>query len=399
MIILLLVFLKFFRDMTIPPQKISSQILTFTNHHYDEKFINLALNLAYKNIGSTASNPIVACVIVKDNIILSSAITSPNGRPHAEINAINKIFDKKNLEGASLYVTLEPCCHIGKTLPCTDEIIKHKFSRVIICTTDPDPRVNGAGILALKQAGISVEVGIASSQAQEINRAFFKSRLQFNPFITIKIATSLDGKIATKNFQSKWISSDEARHFSHYLRTKNQAIMVGANTIIKDNPELNCRINGLEQYSPTKIIISHNLNFSFQENIFVKNLQFPTIILTSENNRNNHKLQEWLDLNANNQVIFCQSYNTKINLTHALLSLNKIGINSILIEGGQSLVTQFLQENLVDELIWIRSNKIIGNDGLSAIGNLDIQDLNASINSLKLRKIFNLAGDIIEVYN
>ena len=196
----------------------------------DEKFINLALNLSRKNIGITNENPSVACVIVKNNTIISTGITAKNGRPHAEIDAINKIFDKKIFEGATIYVSLEPCSHFGKTPPCAEEIIKNKFSRVVICTIDPDTRVRGNGVEILQKSGIKVEVGIGEKEAQEINRAFFKTKLQNKPFVTLKIATSLDGKIATKNFQSKWITSENSRKFGNFLRSKNQAILVGANT-------------------------------------------------------------------------------------------------------------------------------------------------------------------------
>jgi len=373
-----------------------SENLNWQNN--DQKFINLALNLAYKNVGSTASNPIVGCVIVKNDVILGTGITSLGGRPHAEINAIHKVNDKNQLFGATLYVTLEPCSHIGKTLPCVDEIIKHQFSRVVICLQDPDIRVNGLGIKKLNDAGIKVEVGIDKERAQYINRCFIKSRIKLKPFITVKIATSLDGKIATANFDSRWISSQEARHYAHYLRSRNQAIMVGAQTILHDNPELNCRIQGLEQYSPIKIILSNNLNFTYQENIFLRNQQFPTIILTGAKNLSNQNLQQYLSTNPRAQTIYCDTINNKIDLKDAIFKLNQEGINSILIEGGASLISQFISQNLVDELIWIRSNKIIGNDGIPAIGNLGIESINNTINQLKLVKISQLADDIIEIY-
>ncbi|NCA28321.1 MAG: bifunctional diaminohydroxyphosphoribosylaminopyrimidine deaminase/5-amino-6-(5-phosphoribosylamino)uracil reductase RibD [Proteobacteria bacterium] len=380
--------------------------------NHDEKYINLALNLSQKNIGTTSENPCVGCVITIDNIIIATGVTSCGGRPHAEINAINKIADKKILSQATIYITLEPCSHFGKTSPCVDEIIKHKFERVVICCHDPNPKVNGNGIEKLRRAGIKTEFGIKSFEAKNINRGFFKIHNQIEkisgknpkkiqekiPFITIKVATSLDGKIATKNFQSKWISSELSRRFAHILRAKNQAIMVGAKTIIKDNPFLNCRINGLEQNSPTQIVISSNLNFSFEENFFT-NLSVKKIILCSNNQKSNQKLLNWLDKNPNNSALYFDDFNNKIDLKNAFQSLAEMGINSILVEGGSSLITQLLKLNLVDELIWIRSNKIIGNDGIPAIQDLEINDFNNVINHLEKTKIFSLDQDTIEIFH
>jgi len=360
----------------------------------DEKFINLALNLSRKNIGITNENPSVGCVIVKNNTIISTGITAKNGRPHAEIQAINKISDKKILKGATIYVSLEPCSHFGKTPPCVEEIIKNEFSRVVICTIDPDTRVQGNGVEILQKSGIKVEVGLGEKEAQEINRAFFKTKLQNKPFVTIKIATSLDGKIATKNFQSKWITSENSRKFGNFLRSKNQAILVGANTVRIDNPSLDCRILGLEEYSPTKIIICKNLDFTFDENIFSKNPQIATIILCPESQKNHPNLQK----NPQNLAIFCEVIDDKIDLENALKKLNEIGINSILIEGGSSIITQFLHQNLVDELIWIQAGSIIGNDGLESVGKLGITNLNEAINNFQLQKFWQSDNDLIRVY-
>jgi len=364
----------------------------------DERFINLALNLSRKNIALTNENPSVGCVIVKDGVIISTGVTAKNGRPHAEIEAINKISDKKILAEATLYVSLEPCSHFGKTSPCVDEIIKNKFSRVVICSIDPDERVSGGGVKILQKSGIKVEVGIGEREAQNINRNFFKAKLTNKPFVTLKIATSLDGKIATKNFKSKWITSENSRKFGNFLRSKNQAILVGANTVRIDNPRLDCRISGLEEYSPTKIIICKNLDFTFAENIFTKNPQIATIILCPESQKNHPNLAKFLQKNPQNLAIFCPIVNDKIDMEDALKKLNKIGINSILIEGGSSIITQFLQKNLVDELIWIQAAIIIGNDGLEAVGKLGINNLNDAINNFKLQKFWNCEDDFIRIY-
>ncbi len=355
--------------------------------NYDKKFISYALNLTKKNLGKTAPNPVVGCVIVKNGEIISTGVTAENGRPHAEKIAIEKVADKKIFDGATLYVTLEPCSHFGQTPPCVDEIIKNKFEKVVIATQDPDERVNGEGIKKLRQAGIDVVCGVFEKEAQEINRGFFKAKKTGLPFVTLKLATSLDGKIATKNFDSKWITSEKARQFSHHLRAINDAILVGANTIRKDDPTLDCRIAGLESFSPKRVILSSNLDFDSGLRIFQTADRIPTIILTPV---------------GTNQCVGPKPTNIKIlpftNLKSALQKLCASGINSLLIEGGQKTATGFLQENLVDELVWIRNKKIIGNDGISAIGEMNFSKISEVLNSFSRQEIRETDEDLIEIY-
>lgn len=332
----------------------------------DIKFISYALNLAKKNLGKTAPNPAVGCVIVKDGQIISSGVTAENGRPHAEKIALDKISDKKILEGAEIYVTLEPCSHQGQTAPCADEIIKHKIKKVVIATSDPDPRVNGNGIKKIQDAGIEIVYGVLEKEAQEINRGFFKARKFGLPFVTLKVATSLDSKIATKNFDSKWITSQKARDFAHLLRAKNDAILVGANTVRKDNPRLDCRIPGLENFSPKKIILSNKNDFSADLKIFSDSKNLPLFFAGEPKN--------------------------------ILQKICAEGLNSVLIEGGQNVATQFLQSNLVDELVWIRSKKIIGNDGIAAIGAMNFSAITEIPNYLTRVEIIELEEDVIEIY-
>ncbi len=422
----------------------------------DKKFISYALNLAKKNLGKTAPNPVVGCVIVKNGEIISTGVTAENGRPHAEKIAIEKITDKKTLEGATLYATLEPCSHFGQTPPCIDEIIKNKFKKVVIATQDPDERVNGEGIKKLRQAGIDVVCGILEKEAQEINRGFFKAKKTGLPFVTLKLATSLDGKIATKTFDSKWITSEKARQFSHHLRAINDAILVGANTVRKDDPMLDCRIAGLESFSPKRVIISNNLDFDLNLKIFQTADKIPTIILTNYGQKKilkqvqddgvfvqddgaldqddgafdqsdgvfvqddgvldhsdgvlvqddgdvkfQHRHPELVSgsfKNNNIKIIFCSEKNYEIDLRDALEKLCASGINSVLIEGGQKTATRFLQENLVDELVWIRNKKIIGNDGISAIGEMNFSKISEVLNSFSRQEIKETDEDLIEIY-
>jgi len=368
----------------------------------DEKFINIALNLARKNLGLTAPNPVVGCVIVKNGEIISTGVTATKGRPHAENIAINKIVDKKLLEGATLYVTLEPCCHIGETSPCTDLIIEHKIKKVVIATIDPYKKVNGGGITKLREAAIDVVCGIMEKPAQEINKAFFKVQNCGLPYLTLKLATSLDGKIATKNFDSKWITGKKARQFSHYLRAQNDAIMVGANTVRNDNPSLDCRISGLSDHSPKKIIIANNLNFDTKLKVFQSASQIPTLVLT---NKINHLQQEENCTKLKNlgvEIIFCEEKSTENNFINIKSALEKIaasGINSVLVEGGRNIATQLLQENLVDELVWIQNKKIIGEDGISAVGTLGFLTINDALQNFTRQELQELGDDdFVSIY-
>lgn len=361
-------------------------------HKLDKKFISYALNLAKKNLGLTAPNPVVGCVIVKDNKILSSGVTSKGGRPHAEEIAINKILEKENgrdlLKDSTIYVTLEPCSHFGETAPCVNKIIDIQVARVVIATQDPDTRVNGKGIKILQENGIEVNCGIMKNEAQQLNKGFFKAKNSGLPYITLKLATSLDGKIATKDSHSKWITSQKARDFAHYLRAINDAIMIGANTLRKDDPMLDCRINGLEEYSPTRIIISKNAEFDKNLKIFNSADKIPTLLITSN-----------IDANFANCTKIIEDSKDKINLESALRNIAQTGINSVLVEGGSNLATQLLQENLIDEIIWIRNKKIIGNDGLCAIGDMNFSNIDQTINSFNKDRVIELKEDIIEFYS
>ena len=371
--------------------------------NYDEKFINLALNLSLKNIGLTAENPSVGCVIVKDSIILATGITSISGRPHAEINAINKISDKNILKNSTLYVSLEPCSHFGKTSPCVDEIIKYQFQKVVIASIDPDIRVNGAGIKKMREAGIEVAVGVCREKMEKINRGFFSAKKFGLPFVTMKIASSFDGKIATKTNESKWITCQKSREFAHNLRSKNQAIIIGGNSIKQDNPLLNTRLEGLENISPIPIIISKNINFSFNEKIFTENKSPQKIIITNADNLNkNQNLQNWLKQNDGHQALYIRETNKDdlnfIDLKLALQELVKLNINSVLVEGGGQIFSEFLRQNLVDELIWIKSPIIIGNDGIPAINAFGAKNLRDALQNFRPIENFNIDQDHITIF-
>ena len=363
----------------------------------DLKFVKYATRMAKINLGNTAENPSVGCVIVKNNQIISTATTAVYGRPHAEIIAIDKVKNKQMLVGATMYITLEPCSHYGKTNPCVLSIIKHQFAKVVVFHQDIDNRVNGLGIKALQEANIEV-VLLDGLQEEAKDRFFFYATQQKKAWLTAKIATSLDGKIATKNQQSKWITSHQTRQYGNWLRSKYQAIMVGANTIKQDDPSLDCRMEGLQHLSPIKIIVSTKLDFSFCETVFSKS-KTATYLITANDQKNNAKLQKWLADNQNNKAIFLPTDHHALFDAELLLEeLYKNKINSVLLEGGAGLLTNFLQKNLVQELIWIRSNKIIGEDGLSAVQNLNCLFVADSLQNLTRTQFFTINEEAVEIF-
>ncbi len=367
----------------------------------DRKFINLAINLAQKTLQKTAPNPRVACVIVKDDNILSTATTASGGRPHAEILAINKINNLEDLDGATIYITLEPCCsYDGKiSKSCSDEIIKNKFARVVIACLDFNRNVRAQSVEKLKSAGIEV---LVLNDDFKIHQEFAKTQNSALPFITLKIATSLDGKIATANFSSKWITNEKSRQYAHFLRANCDAILIGKNTLIKDNPRLDCRIDGLEEYSAKKVIISQSLDFVNQLSDYEISKNNSEIIILTGMSNERKIFKENLSSNFSLKIIFCEEFIDKnnckkIKFSSAMSNLIQENINSVLIEGGSQIITQFLQEDLIDKIIWARSNKIIGGDGIPAIGNMYLTDISQSLQNFQRLETLDFESDIIEI--
>ena len=305
-----------------------------------EKFMQIAIQLAKNAKGQTGNNPNVGCVIVRDGKILATAHTGFGGTPHAETIALKRATNSK---GATLYSTLEPCSHYGKTPPCVKAIIEVGIKEVVIGVDDKNPLVSG--IKELEKAGVKVTSGVLKNQAEELHNDFFKFIETGLPFVTAKVAVSLDGKIATKNGDSKWISGELARSYAQKLRSQNNAILIGRNTFEKDAPSLNTRLLGLESYSPQKFIISKTL----------KNAPDGFSILDGN-----------------------------LPLLENLKILGKKGIQRLLVEGGASLITSLIKENLFDELIIIKAPIIIG--GAKSF----IEDIN--INEVKFAKQLNHAN-------
>ncbi|WP_333023856.1 bifunctional diaminohydroxyphosphoribosylaminopyrimidine deaminase/5-amino-6-(5-phosphoribosylamino)uracil reductase RibD [Wolbachia endosymbiont of Pentidionis agamae] len=353
----------------------------------DNYFMKVALQLAKKNLGNVAPNPAVGCVIVKNNMIIGKGYTGIGGRPHAEVFALQSA---QETHGATMYTTLEPCCHYGVTNPCTMEIIKSGIKKVVIAATDPDKRVSGNGIKILKEAGIDVTYGIMKEEAEKLNIGFFYVQKLNRPFIACKIATTLDGKIATATGKSKWITANQTRNWVHRLRAEYDAIMIGSNTLTTDDPLLTCRLPGLENRSPIRFIVDSQNKLRKDHNIAKTAEKIKTWVIT------NKKIQEienisYLTVDSNNIGKVCLR-NTMFNIA------TKIGVTRLLVEGGGILITELLKHQLIDRLIICRSGKILGNDAIPFITDLKLHSINECYEFEKV-EIIDCSNDVIEIWD
>jgi diaminohydroxyphosphoribosylaminopyrimidine deaminase/5-amino-6-(5-phosphoribosylamino)uracil reductase len=353
--------------------------------------MNLALRLALKAKGMTSPNPMVGALVVKNGRIIGRGFHEKAGLAHAEIIALNEAG--KNVKGATLYVTLEPCAHFGRTPPCIDRIIKSGIKEVIVGMIDPNPLNNGRGINLLKQNKIRVKVGFLEEGLRKINEAFIKFITKGMPFVTVKVAESLDGKIATRTGDSKWISSDKSRIYAHRIRQRFDAVMVGVNTIIRDNPRLDAWFS---QRQPAKIVVDSQLSIPQDASIFTKNSRVIIITLPAKPGQEteNRKI-----LAQKGQIVEVKEKAGQVNLRDALKKLARMGISNILMEGGGTLIGSLFDEGLVDKILFFISPKIIG--GKEAISSVMGRGVTRMDRAIRLKEIRSrrLAEDfLIEAY-
>lgn len=346
------------------------------------------LRLAIKGFGKVFPNPMVGCLILKNNRIIGKGFHKFFGGAHAEVNAINDAKSNGfNLKDSTLIVNLEPCSHYGKTPPCTDLILRKKIKKVVIGTPDPNPLVNGKGIKLLRSKGIEVISGIMGNECIELNKRFYVNILQKRPYITLKVAQSIDGKIALENFESKWITNINARKFAHKLRAENDAILIGRNTAEKDNPMLNNRLYKSKK-NPIRVIIDPNLKLKSDLQIFqTENLK--TLIV--------HSQKSFKPINQNNlDYLYIKNNNREININQLAKLLYKYGINSILVEGGSFTLSQFFIQDIFDEIYVMIAPKILGK-GISAFSEYHLDSIKNS-KQLVLNKIIKSENDLIINY-
>lgn len=355
----------------------------------DESYIRLAIEIAKKGAGKVSPNPMVGAVIVKNERILGAGFHEKFGSKHAEINAIEKV--KENIEGATLFTNLEPCSHYGKTPPCVDRIISEKIKRVVIGTLDMNPLISGKGVKKLKSAGIDVKVGVLENECIELNKFFFKYVTKKLPYVSLKAAQTIDGKIADKSGESSWISSLQSRKYVHSLRAKYDAVLVGKGTVEKDDPKLTVRL--VEGRNPKRVILDANLDIKLSHRIFTKNNDKNLIVITSKKNAGKkRKINKLNSLGA--LVLFAKEESgEKVDLKSALRELYKIGIASVLVEGGSEVFTSFVKENLFDDMLMFISPRILG-CGVPLIGNLGIKNLQKSVKA-KIGNVEKIGDDIL----
>jgi len=352
----------------------------------DMKFMKRALTLARKGIGRTSPNPAVGCVIVKDGTIIGEGWHRKAGSPHAEIHALDMAADAAG--GADLYVTLEPCCHTGATPPCTDALIKAGVRRVVAGMRDPNPLVSGGGLAALNQAGIETVCGVLESDCQAINLPFIKHSTTGMPYVTYKCAMTLDGKIASVTGESRWISCDESRKYVHRMRSHNDAIMVGVDTILADNPQLTVR--HVKGRNPVRVIVDSKLRTPTSVEILSGLLARNTIIACTEEDVGIH--QRYLLNGAT--VLVCNSLEGRVDLRDLLEKLGRLGVQSILLEGGSRLAGDALYKGLIDECVFFYAPKVIGSDGFSPFAITGITDMSHSMTFTDLR-VRRIGSDIV----
>ena len=330
----------------------------------DKRWMALALSMGERGLGQTWPNPSVGCVIIKGNRVLGRGHTQIGGRPHAEVMALRQAGD--GARGATAYVTLEPCAHTGQTPPCASALIDAGLSRVVVATTDPDTRVAGKGIQMLRDAGIKVTLDVMKPQADAAHAGFFSRVTQNKPFITLKLAISLDGRIATNTGDSQWITGNAARRYVHYLRATHDAVMVGRGTVDADDPTLNVRGFGTKLRQPVRIVLGSNLSSPAVGNLATTARDTPVWFCHGKN----ADFSPWADTGATG--IPCDVIDGRVNIVDAVSELANAGLTRIFCEGGGTLGGALIKAGLVDQLIIMQAGVVIGADGkpsLSTMGN------------------------------
>lgn len=353
----------------------------------DEKYMDLALELAKRGEGHVNPNPLVGAVVVKDGEIVGRGWHKFYGGPHAEVYALDEAGEQA--EGATIYVTLEPCSHFGKTPPCVEKIKKMKIKRCVVAVLDPNPLVAGRGIEILRQAGIEVKVGIRETEAKELNRVFLKYIETKKPYLFLKCAITLDGKIATNNRDSKWITNEKSREKVQKLRSKYMGIMVGINTLLNDNPRLNARIeNGVDPY---RIVIDPNFKVPLQSNfVSLGEKDGKSIVVTSEKNKDTEK--DNILKSKNIRLIYMSG--EKFSIDEVLDKIGELKIDSVLLEGGSYLISECFKENRIDGGEIFIAPKILGG-GLPFIDGFDFQSVKDGFHLENVK--FNTYDDNISV--
>ena len=353
----------------------------------DEFYMKRALRLAQKGGAWVSPNPMVGAVIVKKDRIIAEGYHQIFGGNHAEVNAINHASE--TIDGSTIYVNLEPCTHFGKTPPCSERIIACKPARVVIGTPDPNPIISGRGIEALKLHGIETTVGVLEESCRRLNERFFKFIRTGTPFVTLKFAQTIDGRIATATGHSRWISSEKSLRFAHRLRSHHDAVLVGVGTVLQDDPELTVRL--IRGRNPVRIVVDSCLRISPDARA-LKNQDIAKTMIATTIHAGSEKRARLAEMGIET-ILVEHDTDRRVDLKKLFAELGKRNISSVLVEGGAAIITSLLKAKLPDKVVIVIAPKIVGK-GVEAVGDLKIQSMDESLR-LAYRKIRRLGDDLI----
>jgi len=353
---------------TVPPDTQSGN--TNPGPAGDAAHMRAALALARRGLGTTWPNPAVGCVVVRDGRVLGRAVTAPGGRPHAEPLALAAAGALTR--GATVYVTLEPCNHWGQTPPCTEALIEAGVARVVVAMRDPDPRVNGEGLNRLRAAGIAVTEGVLQIEAREVAAGFASRVLHNRPLVTLKLAATLDGRIATGTGESRWITGESARRLGHALRGRHDAVLVGVGTVLADDPDLTCRIPGFRPTQVVRIIVDTHLRTPLTSRLVATAAESPTWMLIRAGTDPDRR-RGFADLGV--RVIETHGAAAGVDLALGLTALAEAGITRVLVEGGAKIAAALLRADLVDRIAWFHAPSVMGADGWPAVQAFGLEHL------------------------
>ena len=362
----------------------------------DHEAMHAALVLARRGLGSAWPNPAVGCVLAREDLdgrIIGRGWTQPGGRPHAETEALSRAGALT--QGATAYVTLEPCDHQGETPPCTEALIAAGVTRCVIAIEDPDPRVSGAGIRRLANAGVETQIGLFQQEARHLNAGFLMRVTKGRPLITLKTATTLDGRVATAKGQSKWITGAPARAFAHGLRAENDAIMIGIGTALADQPSLTCRLPGMEDRSPVRIVADSTLRLPVESPLVETAGDVPTWVVTVKSADQDKR--QALEAKGIEVIEVAAGNDGRPDLIAVVMELGGRGLTRLLVESGGDLAAALIKHDLADRLAWFRSPKLIGGDGKGAVAAFGIEAI-AEAPAFVRDSITDAGDDVLETY-
>lgn len=343
-----------------------------TTGERDAGWMRVALGLARRGLGRVWPNPAVGCVIVTpDDVVVGRARTADGGRPHAEALALSQAGT--HAKGATAYVTLEPCDHTGRTPPCTRSLVEAGIARVVIAIEDPDPRVNGRGVAALRAAGLSVEVGCLAGEAVALNRGFLQRISTGRPLVTLKLASSLDGRIATGTGESRWITGPRARAEVHLMRAQTDAVLVGAGTVRSDDPRLDVRELGIARGNPVRVAVSGALSLPRDSNLGRTARDVP-LWLCHDKEADPGRREAWRELGAELIEVPFQA-DGQMDLSALMQRLGEKGLTRVLCEGGGRLAAALVEADLVDEIVCYTAGVVLGDGAIPSIGDLEVAAL------------------------